>query len=228
MWRPVVERFEDERTVIAPNASDLLARHDGNPTMDAMAERALAALDAAAPGSRAIVAGLSMGGYIALEFARRYPERVAALVLADTRATGDTADGRAARDAMIQEVRDRGVVAGTRPTRDKLLAPGALTDVNKTVDEIIADQDADTVIACIEAMRDRRDNTATLESLDVPVLVARGAHDAMIPADVAEAMVRAARRGRLATIERAGHVPPLEAPAPFNAALADFLRDAAG
>jgi pimeloyl-ACP methyl ester carboxylesterase len=225
MWRFVVECFRDERAVIAPNASDLLGLPHGSPSMERMADGALSALEAVAPGTRAIVAGLSIGGYVALEFAHRHPERVAALVLSDTRATADTPDGRAARDAMIREVRERGVIRGTRPTRVKLLAPDAADDVSAAVDAIIADQDEDTVIACIAAMRDRRDNTATLESLAVPVLVVRGAEDAIIPADVAEGMARAARHGQLATIERAGHVPPLEAPAAFNAALVKFLRD---
>jgi pimeloyl-ACP methyl ester carboxylesterase len=224
MWRPLVERFQHERVVVAPDAAEILCGPSGAPGMERMADGALRALEAVAPGARAVVVGLSMGGYAALEFAARHPGRIGALVLADTRATADNAEGRAARDAMIEAVRSDGVVHGTRATREKLLAPGASANVSARVDEIIADGDVDVTVACLEAMRDRRDTTEVLKQLTVPVLVVRGEKDAIITAEAAEELAAAAPHGRLATIRRAGHVPPLECPAAFNAALTDFLR----
>lgn len=223
MWRPLVERFQHERVVLTPDASGMLTDRE-HPSMEQMADAAAMALEAAAPGARAVVIGLSMGGYAALEMARRHPGRVAALALADTRATPDTDEGRAARDAMIAAVRADGVMAGTRPLREKLLSPNASPQVVRAVSEIIEQQDPEVVVACIKAMRDRRDSTDVLKAADVPVLVVRGADDALISAEVARETAGLPANGRLETIRRAGHLPPLEYPFGFNAVLTDFLR----
>lgn len=227
MWRPLVERFQHERVVVTPNAADLLMG-DGPPTIERMAKTAVETLESTAPGAPAVVVGLSMGGYVALEIARRFPDRVAGLVLADTRATADTEDGKAARNAMIEAVRAEGVMAGTRPLREKLLAPNASERVIRAVNEIIEEQDPDAVVACLEAMRDRADTTNVLKAFAAPVLVVRGTDDALIAAQVAEETARLPANGRLETIRRAGHVPPMEYPFGFNAALTDFLRGLAG
>lgn len=224
MWRALVERFQHERVVVTPNAAEVVAGCE-KFSMEHMAAAAIRALDAMAPGGKAVVVGLSMGGYAALELARCYPERVAGLVLADTRTTPDTPDGKAARDAMIAAVQSAGVMTGTKPLRDKLLSPNASPQVVQLVTEMIQQQDPEVVVACLEAMRDRKDTSEVLKALASPVLVIRGVDDALITADVAEATAGMAADGRLVTIRRSGHLPPLEYPLGFNAALTDFLRE---
>lgn len=219
MWRHTVDHFSMAHPTVAPNAVDLVG--DG-ASMAAMASWAINALDASQPGASAIVIGLSMGGYIAAELVANYPKRVRGLVLCDTRAGAETAEGKAGRDAMIKAVREHGVVPGTAPLVAKLLhdPPRALaTEVARMVE----DQSVEAIIACVEAMRDRRDHTATIRSLDVPMLVISGEYDVLAPVEVEQALASLNPRGRYVQIADAGHVPPLEKPEAFNAALSEFL-----
>lgn len=219
MWRHTLGHFSADRTVVAPNAADLL--RDG-PSMQTMAAQAVAALDAVHPAASAIVVGLSMGGYVAAELVAQFPQRVHALVLCDTRAGAEPPEGRSGRDTMIDAVRRHGVVHGTAPLVAKLLydPPRALAaEVAKMVEQ----QSVETTVACIEAMRDRRDHTATLRRIDVPLLVISGEYDPIAPVEVEEALAALNSRGRYVQIPGAGHVPPLEKPDAFNNALKQFL-----
>jgi pimeloyl-ACP methyl ester carboxylesterase len=219
MWRHTIDHFQTLRPVIAPNAADLIS--DG-ATMEHIADLAALALDAVEEGCGAIVVGLSMGGYIAAEFAARFPKRLLGLVLCDTRASAETPEGRVARDAMIASVRSHGVVHGTAPLVAKILhdpSRALAAEVAKMVEE----QDPDSVVACIEAMRDRRDHNATIRALNIPFLVLSGENDVLAPVEVEQATAALNPRGRYVHIPKSGHVPPLENPAAFNDALDEFL-----
>jgi 3-oxoadipate enol-lactonase len=190
--------------------------------MAAMAHAALEALERAAPGEPAVVIGLSMGGYIAAEFVRSHPDRLAGLVMCDTRAGAESAEGRAGRDTMIDAVRRYGVTHGTAPLVERMLhdPPRALMS---EVEAMVEQQDPEVVIACIEAMRDRRDNMAAIRSLTAPFVVIAGEYDELAPRLVEEALAHLTPHGRYVEIPRSGHVPPLENPEAFNAALEEFL-----
>jgi pimeloyl-ACP methyl ester carboxylesterase len=219
MWRHTVDHFSPRLRVIVPNAADLIAN---GATTAGMAAMALGALDAEAPGAPAVIVGLSMGGYVAAEFARAYPARLAALVMCDTTASGEPAESRGGRDAMIEAVRQHGVVHGTASLVAKLLhdPPPALAS---EVERIVREQEPAVIVACIEAIRDRRDNSDIMRHLSVPLLVLAGEHDVLAPQEVEEALAAMAPRGRFVVIPRSGHVPSLENPEAFNAALEEFL-----
>lgn len=223
MWRNTVAHFEKDRTVVAPEAADLVRGSLESPSMEAMAYAAREALDRAAPGAKAVVVGLSMGGYMAMEFARHFPDRVAALVLCDTRCAADTDEARANRDTMIESVRERGVVEGTAPLVGKLLSPAAPDSVAGEVRAMVEQGGPEVIIALVRALRDRRDHCAALESVPHPALVVRGADDILALPETSEAMVRHLPNARAVVIPNAGHVPPMEAPDAFNAALKEFL-----
>jgi pimeloyl-ACP methyl ester carboxylesterase len=225
MWRHTVARFANERTVIAPDVADLVDDSAERPSMETMARAAGKALDREAPDAQAVVVGLSMGGYAAMEFARAFPDRLAGLVLCDTRCVADTEEARRNRDAMVQAVREHGVPEGTRSLVEKLLSPSARPEVAEEVRAMVEDAQPEVILACIRALRDRRDNCATLESVRVPALVVRGADDALAPGDVTEQMAHLLKSARMVEIPNAGHVPPMEAPDAFNAALEGFLRE---
>lgn len=176
---------------------------------------------------RAVLCGISMGGYVALDFARRWPDRLSGLVLMDTRAEADSAEGRRGRDAQAALARERGAGAVADAMLPKLLgdADPVHSPEARRVRRMIEATPVAGIAGALVAMRDRPDSTDLLPALGaIPVLVAVGEHDRIIPADGAEAMAAAIPGARFEVIPRAGHIPPLERPAETTALLADFLQ----
>jgi 3-oxoadipate enol-lactonase len=194
------------------------------PSMESYAEAVVAAMDGSGL-KRAALCGLSMGGYVLFELRRRYPERISALILADTRAEPDSDEGRRARKQGIQLVREgrrQELLDGFLP---KLLTPASLTDPTITgkiraMGSRISDEG---LIAALQAMHDRPDSTPTLATIRVPTLIVVGAHDAVTPLAAATAMQAGIADSRLQEIQGAGHLPPLERPEAFNAAVLELL-----
>ncbi len=180
---------------------------------------------------RAVVCGFSMGGYVALEFARRHPARLAGLILVDTRAAADSEEGRRGRDAGIQLVRDRGAGAIAEQMLPKLLAPATAKrrpELVAQVESMIRRTPVAGIAGALAAMRDRPDNRPLLPTLEVPVLVLVGAEDAITPPAEAEAMVAALPGAELRVIPDAGHLTPVEQPEAVTREMAEFLRRAGG
>lgn len=187
----------------------------------------LAALLDALDIGQVVLCGLSMGGYVAFEFLRRWPERVAGLVLMDTRADADTAEGRKNRDALIAGTRERGPAAVVEALLPKLLAEDAPTRAPALVAEVRQMTERTPVagiVGALQAMRDRPDSTALLTGVTVPALVLVGEEDRLTPPDVAREMARALPSAELEVVVGAGHVPPMEQPAVVTARLARFLE----
>lgn len=224
MWEPQVAEFGDEFRTFAPDFPGFggSAPATGTPTMDTFADRGEAALRAA-DLDRAVVVGLSMGGYAALAFWRRYPQLVAGLVLANTRAGGDDGPGRDRRYALAERLRseDTGFLVAEPPPLLSAAAPGELW---AKVKDVIARQPAEAIAAASIAMAHRPDSTPDLPLIDVPVLVISSSGDTLIPADATRPMADALPDARYEEIEGAGHLSNLEAPAAFNALLRGHLR----
>ena len=174
-------------------------------------------------GRRCVVGGLSMGGYVALSLAERYPADLAGLVLLDTKATADDAAARANRDRMIDLSRREGAGAIAEEMEPKLLARSTGAEVRQQFRRM-ANQDASTLIGCLTAMRDRPDRSAVLGRITVPTLCVVGAHDQATPPAVVEEMRRQVPTARpLAVVGDAGHIPPLENPAVTAGVLREFI-----
>ena len=174
-----------------------------------------------------IVGGLSMGGYVAFEFCRRHPARVAGLILAATRPGPDSDEAKQKRDAAAATAKKDGVEAIADAMLPKLLAPaayGAEPDLAGFVKRMMLETTVEGVVGALGAMRDRPDSTPDLENLDVPVLVIHGAEDQLIPRTEAEAMAQALPDATLAIAADAGHLPNLEQPEFFNETVRDFLE----
>lgn len=230
MWEPQIPvALEAGRRVVVP---DLL----GFGQSDVPAERSAYSIDRYADLVAAlisdlglghvVVVGLSMGGYIALAVARRHPDVLTGLVLADTRADPDTAEGRQARTDNQTIVQEKGDVT---PLVDGLLerilsegSPGH-DEARLRLSGVLRATAPAGWIGALEAMKNRRDQTDLLPTISVPTLVVVGDSDALVPLDVAEAMAKAIPDARLEVIPDAGHVSNLESPAVFNRALAEFL-----
>jgi 3-oxoadipate enol-lactonase len=165
------------------------------PSIDAWATQILSEVSGAF-----IAVGASMGGYLALALARRSPERVAGMVLAGSRADGDTPERRRTRDELIADVRTTGV------------PPDVDTDVP-----------AEDFAVAQEAIRDRPDASGTVAAFGGPLLVCVGDRDELLSVDEARAIAAAALRGSLTVFEDAGHLVSVEHPTRFNAVLLEFL-----
>jgi len=175
---------------------------------------------------RAVVGGLSMGGYVAFALYRRAAQRFAGLVLADTRAEPDTEQGRAARVAAQQTARERGPAAIAETMVPKLLGPAARAagELPSRVRAIIEANSADAIVDALEALKTRPDSTPTLATVTCPALVIVGADDELTPVAMSETMQRGIGRATLAVLPASGHLSNLEQPDAFNQALRVFLE----
>jgi len=185
----------------------------------------LAALLDALEVRRAALVGMSMGGYTALAFAARHAERLSALVLADTRAAADTPEVRTKREEALATIHGQGPTAYLDGSLARLLSPTAGPGLLALV-RARAEARADSLVAGVEALRDRPDRTAELGDLACPTLVVCGAEDQVTPAAEMKRMSAAIREARYLELARAGHLAHLEAGEAFTTAVGSFLADA--
>lgn len=233
LWRPQLENLLGVARVIAP---DLRGHGDseavpGPYTMELLADDCHALLRECGVDQPVVVCGLSMGGYVAMAFARKYPEQVAGLVLAATRASADTTEGRAGRDRSIAVAREKGVEAIVDGMLPKLLAPDTLAQRKGVVDyarKMMLMTSAEGMVGALEGMKTRPDMTEWLRNFGKPTLILHGAEDEIIPPRDAEALREVIPGAALQLIPNAGHLLNLEQPAIFNAALRQFLRSVTG
>jgi pimeloyl-ACP methyl ester carboxylesterase len=193
--------------------------------MSEFADDLRALLEHVVGGAPACVVGLSMGGYIALEFFRRHRASVRSLVLADTRATADTPEVAAGRRQLADRVLAEGSGLVADAMIEKLFAPQAPVELRQNWHAILSSTSPVGVAAALRGMAGRPDSTGTLERIDVPTLVVVGDQDVITPPSDARAMHQAIRGSRLEVIAGAGHMTPVEAPERFAAVLSAFLRE---
>jgi 3-oxoadipate enol-lactonase len=166
-----------------------------------------------------------MGGYLTFELWRQAPKRIPALVLADTRANADDEKARAAREETIRTLRERGFDAFWESLEPKLCGHAAAEEVIARARSVASDQPVESLVATVEALRDRADSTSTLADIGVPTLVLVGEEDALTPPEAAKEIFAGVVNGRFAQIPGAGHLTPLERPNEFNEELLLFLHE---
>lgn len=179
---------------------------------------------------RCAVAGLSMGGYIALRAVQKAPQRFCGLALCDTRAEADSDAAKLGRSAGLQTLRTRGLGAFADGMLPKLLSPAAFKrrpQAVKTLRRLMLAQTLPGVANALVAMAGRTDSVALLGELKLPTLCLVGELDALSGPDVAKAMQRAIPGAKLAVLKGAGHVSNLEAPQAFNRALDAWMHGVA-
>lgn len=173
-----------------------------------------------------VLAGLSMGGYIALNFAREFQSDLRGLILVDTRAEADTVQGKENRQKMIELVRSKGSSAIVDQMQPKLLSPDTVAhrpQQMRALRQMMEDVPAQTIEHALTAMRDRPDMTEALASIKTPTLILVGDGDQITPPDVAQGMQKKLPNAELVIIQGAGHMSPLEQPAQVNRAIRNFL-----
>jgi pimeloyl-ACP methyl ester carboxylesterase len=200
----------------------------GSLSIDAMADDVAAILDALGVTEPVVLGGLSMGGYVTLAFARRHPERLRGLVLADTRAEPDGDEARANRDKAIARVEGGDVAGYVEGLLAVLLSPvtrAERPDIVERAREMAMRASASSLTTTLRALRDRPDARPGLSSIAVPVLAMAGADDTVTPPSAAQAMAAAIPGGRASVhvLPHAGHLSNLEQPAAFRDAVASFV-----
>ncbi len=193
--------------------------------VDGYADDAAALLDALGI-DRAVIAGLSMGGYATFAFWRRHRDRVRALVLSDTRAGADTDAARASRREMQALAEDRGSMAVANQMIGGMVGKTTREKNPELVDELHRMMSLAPVRGigdALDALMTRPDSTATLATIDVPTLIVVGDEDVLTPVKESRAMHLAIAGSRLEVIAGAGHVSNAERPAAFNHVLSEFL-----
>lgn len=230
MWRPQLWAAPSGWRFLAldfrgfgPEASPEEA--GGTPSIDDFARDVVDFLNALSI-DQAVIAGLSMGGYAAFALLRRAPDRVAGLVLADTRATADSPEGRAGRLAMIERLDQVGLAALAEEMIPKLLGPTTREqqpDLVATIRRLILENSVPTVRAAIVRMMSRPDSTPLLGEISCPTLIVVGDQDALTPIPESQFMYERIDGANVDVLPRVGHMSNMEQPRGFNEALNAFL-----
>ncbi|WP_433427878.1 alpha/beta fold hydrolase [Nonomuraea sp. CA-141351] len=229
MWRPQAERFSESGwRVVAPDLRGYggSAVVPGKTTLDVFAADVAALLDHLGI-DEVVIAGLSMGGQIAMEFFRLFPERVRGLVIADSSPRTDSAEGRRLRLDTAERVIREGMADYAEETLPRMIAPyniAELPDVARHVLEMMRTTSAEGAAAALRGRAERPDYVDVLRQVTVPSLVVVGRDDYYTP--VADALFTRSLipNAALAVIENAGHMPNLERQTEFNEALQQLLE----
>lgn len=175
---------------------------------------------------RAVIGGLSMGGYVALALYRHAPQLFRGLVLADTRAEADSAEARANRARMMALAGTGGAAAIADDMVPKLLGQTTRATrpaLEERVRALILGNPPAAIQAALRAMMTRPDSTALLPAIAVPTLVVVGDEDTLTPPQLSASMAASIPQADLLVLSQAGHLSSLEQPHAFNAALLRFL-----
>jgi len=175
---------------------------------------------------QAVLFGLSMGGYVIFELLRRHPERVKALILADTKPEPDSAEGKRGREELTQVAQREGQHAVIERLLPRLLAAATQAtqpEVAGQVREMAQRWSVPGLVGALRTLRDRPDSTDTLRGVRAPTLVLVGSEDQIAPPDTARAMAQLIPGAQCHVVPAAGHIAPLEQPLATSRVVADFL-----
>lgn len=226
LWTPQMQGLTAQARCLAPDLRGFGESTAAPPwSMDRYADDLVGLLDVLHI-DRAVVVGLSMGGYVAFALWRRHPQRVRGLVLCNTRAGADGEEAKEKRRGLMAVAREHGSSAVAdamltgmvgKTTREKR------PEITNAVHIMISSAPTDGVIGALQAMLDRPDSTPTLQTINVPTLIITGDEDTVIPVDEARSMHSAIRGSTLEVISGAGHLSNLERPAAFNHVVSEYV-----
>lgn len=229
MWAAEAAALGKAWRVVTPDLPGFgRAPRQKEPSIPGMAEEAARLLDEMGIRKPAVVGGLSMGGYVAFEFLRQFPERVRGLMLFSTRAAADTPEGRAKRLKTVEDIQAKGLEPFSRAVLPNLVGKTSVSsrpEICRRVTEMILANTPEGVADALLAMAARRDSTDLLGLIRVPTLVVAGDEDTFIRADEARAMAAKIPGSRLEVIPKAGHLVNLEQPGKFQQVLESFLSE---
>jgi 3-oxoadipate enol-lactonase len=192
--------------------------------MDSIAGDAAALLDSLGV-KKAVVGGLSMGGYAAFALWRARKDLFRGLVLADTKPGADDAEGAAKREVIAKNALEKGMDWIADQLAPKLQRTSPLPAADAAIRTMIKESTSRAFAAGSRGLARRADSKPTLATIDVPTLIVVGAEDSITPPAEAKAMHEAIRGSTLIEIPAAGHLANIEQPDAFNAALLRWLAE---
>jgi pimeloyl-ACP methyl ester carboxylesterase len=228
MWRQQLDYFGSTYRCIAPDlrgygASQL---NEGATkeawSMDTFADDIVMLMDKLGI-EKAHLCGLSMGGYVAWAIWRQHRQRVQRLILVDTKATGEPAEGKANRARQAELVKAQGARAIANEMLPKLIAPANQVRCGAEVRYMIESTRPEAIVATLPALANRRDMSEWLRRVQGPTLIAMGEKDEIATMKDAEFMRDNIDKATLEIIPDAGHLAPLENAPAFNEAMWKFL-----
>ncbi len=178
---------------------------------------------------RAIVCGLSMGGYIALNALKRFPERFEALILCDTQCVADSAEVKEKRYQVMDEIAINGVTRFNEGFIKSVFHNDSLTTKKELVEQVskvVFSNSKNSMMMGLAALAERSETCSTLNTITLPTLILCGREDEVTPLAQSELMNASIKGSLLRVLDHAGHVSNLEQPDEFNKHLLDFLTKA--
>ena len=227
MWRPQTGVFSERFWVIDYDLRGLgrSSAGDGQYPFEFFVDDLISLLDHMKI-RKASLCGLSMGGYIALRAVERNPERVTALILADTQARADSNETKLKRAASVRAIKANGVKTFAEGFLKTVFTPDSLiakTESTLAIQRIIESNSSTGVVGALIAMATRTDTVSSLSAIQVPTLILVGEQDTLTPVSTSQEMHERIRGSELRIIKNAAHLSNMENANEFNKQSLDFL-----
>lgn len=180
---------------------------------------------------KAIVCGLSMGGYLALNVIKRFPSHFEALILCDTQCIADTAESKEKRYKIIEEIETDGVTNFNEGFIKSVFHKDSLANKTELVEQlrgVVFSNSQHIISQGLVALAKRSETCSSLGEISIPTLIICGREDQVTPLAQSEFMNKHIKGSILQVIENAGHVSNIEQPKEFNKYLGEFLTDLSG
>jgi len=228
MWKPQVRGLADSARLLTPDLRGF-GESEATPgpySMELLADDCFALLDRLGIGEPVIICGLSMGGYVAFSFYRKFPQRVQGLILAATRAGADSPEAKTNRDKAIALAKKEGAEAIARLMLPKMLSSRTLNtrpEIVEDVRSILLSASIPGITGALAGMRDRLDSSSLLAQISVPTLLIFGEADQFASKHEVESIRDLIPGASLHWIADAGHLPNFEQPEMFNTLVQGYL-----
>lgn len=222
IWMEIVPLLESETRLILPDLRGFgrSPAPSGEYSMRAMADDLVGLLDYL-DIEKTVIAGHSMGGYIALSMLRHFPERVSGLVLVASHAYADSDEKKESRLLSIQKVGNKGVLPVISHMPEKL---SYNKEVVKKCKSIITQATTAGVAGVLAGMAERQDSTDILSGSNMAMLIIAGQDDQFIPIETSRKMAGLMKEPRLVEVPEAGHLPMMDQPEKTASALRSFIQ----
>jgi pimeloyl-ACP methyl ester carboxylesterase len=233
MWSAQIDALADDYRVIAPDLRGFgespLGAADPNSgiSMERYADDVAELLDELEIGGPIVLAGFSMGGYVAWQFVRKYAARLRGLIQCDTRAVADNDEARAGRLKMAENVAEWGSARVADMMGPKLLAPRTIEqkpNVVAAVRQLVERTSPAAIEAAQRGMAERPNVTSMLQHIKVPSLIVVGEADAISSPQEMKSIAAAIPGAEFVEIPNAGHMTTMENPTAVNTAVTRFLQ----
>lgn len=229
MWDPQINALKDQHRVIAYDIRGFGNTSAGNedPSITLFADDLIKFMDTLQI-KKAIVCGLSMGGYIVLNAVSRYPERFEAILLCDTQCISDSAEQKEKRYRTIEQIEQKGIEDYADNFVKSVFCEESLTLKKQEVEkirDIILNTSRETIIKTLQALAQRQETCYSLPEIRIPTLILCGRQDTVTPVIQSEYLYEHIAHSTLYTIDMAGHMSNLEQPEKFNTHLFNFVSE---